>query len=315
MTALSRLPTASSHIPRRRALASLATLGLGLGTLLAGCGSGDTFEPLSPTRVISFGDGWSDLGQTSGKRYTVNDGSTNIWVQQMAANYSRSISPSTSGGLGFAYGGARVDTGANAISSQITTFLAANTIGTSDLLVIDAGIAELAALGQDRINGILASDSALNSAADTAGRALAAQVRRLTAAGGKHVVIANAPDLGKTPYASTNGRQSAFTAATRTFNDAIKLALADVTSGVLLIDNEAYVNLLYNDPDNYFDNSDAKSDTAACSTASALDCTQSTLASGVSDYNIYLFADDRHPTPAAHRLIGDNAYNKIKARW
>jgi phospholipase/lecithinase/hemolysin len=30
---------------------------------------------------------------------------------------------------------------------------------------------------------------------------------------------------------------------------------------------------------------------------------------------VYLYADDRHLAPTAHRLMGDAAYSKIKARW
>jgi phospholipase/lecithinase/hemolysin len=33
------------------------------------------------------------------------------------------------------------------------------------------------------------------------------------------------------------------------------------------------------------------------------------------DYNIYFFADQVYPTPAAHRLFGDFAYTRMRARW
>ncbi len=294
-------------------LTSRLALVVAAGMLVSACGSGTTFEPLAPTRVISFGDGLSDLGQT-GSRFTMNDGSVNIWVERVAVNYSKTITASVTGGLGFAYGGARIDTGANSISNQISTFLslpaATSTLGASDLIVIDAGIAELAALAQDRVAGTLASDSALNTAADTAGKALAIQVRRLTAAGAKHVVIANALDFGKTPFASTVGRAAAFTAATRAFNDSLKIALADLSTGVLLVDNEAYVNLLYNSPETLGTGGIA---TAAACTGAVTLCTDT--ANVVSNYTVYLFADDRHLTPNAHRLVGDNAYSKIKTRW
>lgn len=298
---------------RLRGLRLVGACTVALGALLAGCGSGSTFEPLVPTRFVSFGDGLSDLGQT-GTRYTVNDGTTNIWVQQLAASYGLNITASASvGGLGFAAGNARVDTGVNPISAQITTFLAGNTIGTSDVLVVDAGIAELVALA-----GLHPTDPALVTAADLAGKALGAQVKRLTAAGAKHVVVANSPDLGKTPFAVGIPRVAGLTAATRAFNDGIKIALADVTSGVLLVDNEAYINTLHATPSSL--GSGGNVTTPACSTTTApiaLNCTTATLSVGVttSTYNLYLYADDRYPAPAAHRLIGSNAYNKVKARW
>jgi outer membrane lipase/esterase len=298
----------NSLLSRRQSLKSLIGVGLGAGLVLSGCGSGTTFEPLVPTRIVSFGDGWSYVGLT-GDRFTVNDSSINIWVEQVASSYSLTLQPNTAGGFSFAKGGARVNTGVDSIQDQITAYLAANTIGTSDLLVIDAGLSELIALATAN-----ASDTDLSNAADLAGKALAAQVLSLTAAGAKHVVIANAADLGKTPYATAQARATGLTAATRAFNDGLKIALAGVTTDILLVDNEAYVNTLYNSATALL-GSGANITTAACSTPSAQTCTASTLAAGVTSYNLHLFADDRHITPAAHRLLGDNASTKIKARW
>jgi outer membrane lipase/esterase len=280
--------------------------GLALTALLASCGSGSTFEPLVPTRVISFGDGLSDVGQT-GSKFTVNDGTVNIWVERVATSYGRTLIASTTpGGLGYAQGNSRVSSGANPISNQISSFLASNTIGKSDLLIVDAGVAELAALAVDN-----PTDPALASAADAAGRALAAQVLRLTAAGAQHVVIANAPDLGKSPLATTApARVAGLSAATRAFNDGLKIALATVTSGVLLIDNESYVNSIHNSPATLGLGGNVT--TAAC-TGAVTACTGT--ANVVSNYGVYLYADDRHLAPTAHRLMGDAAYSKIKARW
>lgn len=284
---------------------TLAGLTLGIGILLSGCGSGSTFEPLVPARVISFGDGLSDLGQT-GSRFTVNDSSVNIWVERVATNYGSTITASASGGLGFARGGSRVDTGANSIADQITAFLAANVIGANDLLLIDAGVSELAGLA-----AVHATDPAFSAAADAAGKALVAQVQRLTNAGAKHVVIANAPDLGKSPLAaSAPARVAGYTAATRAFNDGMKIALASFSANVLLVDNEAFVNALHVTPATLGTGGNV---TAAACTGVVTACTGS--ANVVSNYTVYLYADDRHFAPTAQRLLGDNAYNKIKARW
>jgi outer membrane lipase/esterase len=278
-------------------------LALGLSTLLAACGSGSTFEPLVPTRFISFGDGYSDLGQQAGgNRYTVNDGSVNIWVAQLATSYGRTITASVNGGLGFAKGDARITD----IAAQIDIFLGANTIGKSDVLVIDPGVAELVAL--DLAN---ATDAALNAAATGAGKALAAQVLRLTAAGGKHVVIVNAPDLGKTPFAV--GRTGRLSKATRDFNDSLKVELASVTNSVLLVDNEAYFNTIFNNAASFLGAGAVTASGACLALANA--CTPTTLATGVTNYNLHVFADSLYPTPATHRLIGTNAYNRVRERW
>jgi outer membrane lipase/esterase len=286
---------------RRQALRCLSAASA--ASVLAACGSGSTFEPLVPTRFVSFGDGWSDLGQT-GNRSTVNDGSTNIWVQQMAESYGGTITAQATGGLGYAQNGARIDTGANSMADQITSFLGANAIGISDVLVLDAGLSELLTLA-----GTL-SGASLNTAAGLAGKALATQAKRLTAAGGKHVVVTNAIDAGKTPFAITANRTTELSDATRAFNDALKIALSDVTNGMLLVDMEAYVNIVHTTPASYLGSS-AVINAAACP-AAADTCT---TANANASYNSFIFADDRHPTPAMHRLIGINAYNQVIGRW
>ncbi len=297
-------------LPRFVAALSISLLAAS-ALFLTACGSGSTFQPLNPTRVISFGDGLSDVGQTGGK-FTVNDGTVNIWIERVATSYGKTITAQISGGLGYAQGSSRVDTGANSIKDQITTFLPGS-IGASDLLIIDAGVAELAALATANPT----DNAALNAAATVAGRALAAQVLRLTAAGAKHVVIANAPDLGKTPFAALQTRTAALTAASRAFNDSLKTALAGVTDNVLLVDNEAYVNLLFNSPSNLGTGGTASVPACATATFNTSTCTTATLNIGVTTltYNLSLFADDRHLAPSAHRLLGDNAFSKIRARW
>jgi outer membrane lipase/esterase len=292
--------SSTSFATRRQALHAFGAAAS--SAMLAACGSGSTFEPLVPSRFVSFGDGWSDLGQT-GSRFTVNDGSVNIWVQQMAAIYGRTITAQAAGGLGFAQGGARVNTGANSITDQITAFLAANTIATNDVLVIDAGVSEMIALASSL------ATTALNTAVTASANALAVQVRRLVAAGGKHVVIANAPDIGKTPFGIS--RAAELLSATRSFNDALKTNLADITSAVLLIDNEAYVNTLITTPG--IIGAGAVVNAAACTPG--VNTSTCTTATAVASYNVYLYADDRHPAPGAARLIGSNAYNKVKERW
>jgi outer membrane lipase/esterase len=86
-----------------------------------------------------------------------------------------------------------------------------------------------------------------------------------------------------------------------------------VTSNLLLVDNEAYVNLVHTTPTSYLP-ANPVVNAAAC-TAATFNSTTCTPATANANYAAYLFADDRHPTPAAHRLIGDNAYNKVKERW
>ena len=51
----------------------LACVGLIAGTLsLWGCGSASTYDPITPTRIVAFGDALVDVGQT-GRTVTVKD--------------------------------------------------------------------------------------------------------------------------------------------------------------------------------------------------------------------------------------------------
>lgn len=60
---------------------------------MVACGSGTTESALSPARFVAFGDGFSDLGE-GGARYTINDGSANIWSQYMANLFGQNLTTS-----------------------------------------------------------------------------------------------------------------------------------------------------------------------------------------------------------------------------
>jgi outer membrane lipase/esterase len=281
---------------------------------LSACGSGSTVEPLVPANFVSFGDGATDLGQT-GQRFTVNDGTVNTWAEQTAITYGRTLTASVTGGLGYARGGARISTGANSLEAQITAHLNKGAIGTNDVLLVDGGATELFALAQSRLSGAIANDTALNAAAKTAGQAMAAQVRRLPAAGARHVVVSNSYNISQSPFATANTITAALSGASREFNDALKIALVDLGNTVLLVDAEAYFSLVYNNGTSYLGAS-ANVTGKACTTPTANTCTLTTLTGGTgSNYNAYMFADDRYFTSNLNRLWGAQVYTKIKARW
>ena len=61
--------------------------------LLAACGGGNVESQLVPSRIIAFGDGFSDLGQ-GGTRYTVNDSSVNATIGSRLTPLSTGVAPS-----------------------------------------------------------------------------------------------------------------------------------------------------------------------------------------------------------------------------
>ena len=97
-------------------------------SLLAACGSGSTVQQLTPTRFMAVGDGMIDLGH-DGKRYTINDGSM-LWTQQLASHFGLTLADSSTGGLSYARGNARITAadptggGAPSLSAQVDALLA-----------------------------------------------------------------------------------------------------------------------------------------------------------------------------------------------
>ena len=118
--------------------------------LLTACGSSSVESAFTPTRIVSFGDALSDVGQT-GTRFTINDGSTNVWTQQFAASYGTTLTAASAGGQGYARGNARVLNSPDAagfaatltVKQQIDAFLAADKVGSGDMVVLNGGISDV----------------------------------------------------------------------------------------------------------------------------------------------------------------------------
>ncbi len=293
-----------------------AALTLSACALLASCGSGtSTVNALVPTRFIVMGDGLADLRTP---RYTVNDGSSNVWVEQLAGSYGLSVTAQSAGGQGWAQGNARValkpDAAGNTttltLTEQVDAFLATNTIGKDDVVVLSAGISDLVAQATAFKAGSITEAQAVANATE-AGKALAGLARRLVAAGGTHVVVAGVYNLGRSPYAAANGLTSLLDNASLKYNEALLVAAVDLGANVLYIDTAFRYNQLISRPS---DNGFSNSVNAACTTPTVTTCTPSTITAGI-DYNTYIFADDRYFTPGAQRSFGDYAYQRMKTRW
>ena len=311
----------------RRALLALASVSV---LLLAACGSGTIESQLQPTRIIVFGDAFSDLGQT-GSRYTVNDGSVNVWTAQVAASFGVSLATAASGGTSYATGNARIvthpDAAGNAltptIKEQIDTFLASGRIGANDLVIISGGISDVVAQMALVTSGAQTGPQAV-AAAGQAGRDLAAQVRRLVQAGGTHVVVTGTYNLGRSPWATASAQAALLTEASQKLNDELLVNMVDLGANALYVDAALHYNLVVSLPASYaMTNATSPICTSVDSGPgigigagqinSAL-CTTGTVVAGA-DYNVYAFADLIYPTPTGHRKFGEYAYNRIRSRW
>ena len=310
----------------RRALLWAATAS---AMLLAACGSGSIESQLTPTRLIVFGDAMADLGQT-GSRYTVNDGTTNIWTAQLAARFGKTLTTAAAGGTSYATGNARVvakpDAAGNAatptVKEQIDSFLASGSFSNTDLVIVNAGTADVIAEAAAFSAGAQTQDQMLADLKQ-AGRDLGTQVRRLVDAGAKQVVVVGPYNLGRSAWAKeVTTLASPLEAGVSRFNDEMLVSVVDLGANVLYVDAALYFNLVTASPAGY-DLSNVTNPactsvdpgagigTGAGQVNSAL-CTASTV---VSNSSVYLFADRVYVGPVAHRKFGDYAYDRIRARW
>ncbi|HXE50889.1 MAG TPA: SGNH/GDSL hydrolase family protein [Ramlibacter sp.] len=311
----------------RRALLALASAA---ALLVAACGSGTIESQLQPSRIVAFGDGFSDLGQ-AGSRYTVNDGTANVWLHEFAVRFGLTLTATAAGGTSYATGNARINTKPDAagnsatptVTQQVDQFLAGNAIGANDLMVINGGIADIVAEMAKVNSGAQTSDQMI-ATVKQAGRDLGAQVRRLVQAGGAHVMVVGTYDLGKSPWATITGQATLLSDASVQFNDQLLLSIVDLGANVLYVDAALEFNLMIASPPS-FNMTDATNPvctsvdpgpgigTGAGQVNSAL-CNTSTLLAGA-DYTHFLFADRIYPTPQGHRTFGDFAFDRIRARF
>ncbi|GAB3669493.1 SGNH/GDSL hydrolase family protein [Ramlibacter alkalitolerans] len=318
--------------------------------LLASCGGGSIVSSFTPSRIIAFGDGMADLGQTrrdidpNGRRFTVNDGSINNWTHFVANGFGLPLAPSRAGGLSFAIGNARVtattdaagNTGTPSVTQQIDAFLAANTLGDNDLVLVSAGTSDVIVQAKAVMDGTLTADQAQQNVQQAANE-LAAQVRRLVDAGASHVVVVGPYNLGRSAWAIETGqaalleRLSAVSGNTganqpRSFDERLLIAMVDLGADVLYVDAALEYNLVTFNPGG-FDltnvttpvcNDQARDPGPGIGTgANQLDstlCTPSTIVAGA-DYTRFLFADRVYPTPHGHAIFGDFAFTRIRDRW
>lgn len=295
--------------------------------LLAACGSSSIESALKPEQLITFGDGYSFVRE---QRYTVNNGTVNNWTLQLLDHYQKNGS-ATGGLVSFAEGNTRIaqhpDAAGNAttptITEQVDRFLAMGTPKPNDLLLLNGGISDLI-VGMAAVRAGTQTPDQFVANARLNGQALAAQVRRLVAAGASHIAVTGTYDLGKTPWAKSIGQEALLSQASSRFNESLLVAINDLSQHVLYVDAAYYVNLYESSPSSFSFNN---ATTPVCTSVDAGNgigigqgqvnsalCTSATLLPDA-DADRYVFADAVYLTPSAHRQLGTYAYDKLRARW
>jgi phospholipase/lecithinase/hemolysin len=325
--------------------------------VLAACSGDGGDHDLNVTSVASFGDSLSDLGAyqwgpvaaADGGRYTTNAGK--LWVEHVAEHYGTWVernrtggtgnpSPSVSGGLGYAQGGARValqpgyggtpsgtagvpvEAGALPIRQQVDAHLAATggSIPLKQLILMMGGANDiffaLDALEISVVNGTPPAVAQQTAAAaiTKAANDLAGEVRRLVAAGATKVVVADVPNVALTPAgaAASADARALMTALTELFNGTVAQGIAGL-AGVVRIDSNAWITQTIANP---AATGFANVGRPACTFPSPLNpaslfCSRATLAEPGAE-NAYLFADGVHPSAGGHRAFANYVIDRIR---
>jgi hypothetical protein len=324
--------------------------------VLVGCGgASSTVNPLTPTRIIAFGDSFSTVDTSGYATYSVNASATNATVaSRIAAIYGFTLKYISSSSAVIASGTAYSYAAGTATSSntatQISTYLTYNTPGSSDLFIITAGT-------QDIIAAAPTNDT---TAIATAATALTAAIQTLTNAGAQYVMVMQPINVARTPpflalngvrpagtYASYNSYAQALSydsgTACQSFSCLLSTKLNSAypaTSShqpILLVDLMSYFNLITGTTNTGSANTFGtygvtNPDLVVCTTASwtgypttTPSCTTSTLATTSTNqytstswtYATSVFAYDYFTTPYVNQLMGDYIYNYnfYRAGW
>ncbi len=263
-----------------------------------------------------FGDSLTDAG-TFGARFTTNPGP--VWAQVLAQRNGSTATPATQGGNDYAQGGARVTqlpgyppippiASAVPISTQIQTYLASGPINSKALYSVWGGGNDVFTQLAARQAGII-NDSQLQANVGLAATQLAQQVGVLSAAGARYILVLNLPDIGRTPAFASTPQSASVSALTSFYNSTMSAGLDALHVNLIRLNIFELFNEVIANPASF---GIANVTSPACTTASSLQCTPSTLVSPGAAQT-YLFADPVHPTTAGHQIISDYAASVITA--
>ena len=285
-----------------------------LRVLVAVLAIGSAQQAAAFSALFTFGDTLSDTGNV----YLASGGATPtppyfngrfsdgpVWVEYLAAGLGLPADSTASllGGNNYAFGGARIN-GTSPVPGLLQQI--GGLWGPSHAEADPNALYVVVAGGNNLRDARSAFPS--NSAADIAGRQAAAEAAigdlassldLLASRGAQHVLIANQPDLGRTPEAVGIGLQSATSDVTARFNALIPF-LAATGAGfglnVSLLDLAALSSAVFDDALN---NGGATYGINNVLTP----CGSFSGSIGIS-CNVSLFSDALHPSGRAHQLIG-----------
>jgi outer membrane lipase/esterase len=258
------------------------------------------------TNAYIFGDSLSDAGQYNGKRFTTNPGLTA--AMYVAQNWGLTATPSFTGGLDYAQGGARVNSPSPLVPAGVPDFSVVQQVGLQlaktpildprALYQIQGGANDIFVLAQQFLGGQI-TQAQLQASVVQAATDLAGQVVRLRAAGAQYIILQALPNIGQTPFAASLGAQSTFAQLSSLFNNTLNAAIGASGVQVIQFNTSALLGEIIANPSLYgFVNTKDQ----VCTTQSSLDCTPQTIVQGGNPLT-WVFADGVHPTTGADLVL------------
>ncbi len=254
-----------------------------LGLMAAAAGPAQAFA-----KIYVFGDSLSDSGNVG--RFSNGP----VWVERLAERFGTAAEPSKHGGTNYAIGGAlAAGRSENALSAQAARFIRSRDGGRAEpdaLYIVWAGGNDLLAQMRGMAPG----------AAEAAAEAIGGVVERLAAAGARHFLVPNLPDIGRTPEARSRGEAAMLAGReiARAYNAAVDRALASAAAGhpisIHRLDTFRLLETVAADP-------------AAAGFDNVTDACAYRAGAGCADPDRFVFWDGIHPTTAAHARLAQEA--------
>lgn len=267
---------------------------------------GTTLQAGQVTGIVAFGDSLSDVGNSylafgypPAPYYQGHYSNGPIWLEDLAGMLGVAApTPSQAGGTDNAWGFAQTGTGYSTaslpsspmvpnIGTQISTYLASNTLSSTQLVTIWGG-------ANDFLNG-----GQTNPAVPV--NNLATEITTLAAAGGKLFMVPNLPLLGDIPATNTlpQSQRDGLNALSVGFDMLLQNELNTLQQSLKITIYQPNIEALF---ENVMANPGAYGFT---------DVTDALLYSGDPTALGYLFWDTVHPTTAAGQFIADVAFASI----
>ena len=309
--------------------------------LLVSCG-GESLVAFVPDRVLVFGDQASVITlepvASQGKKYTINalneDGSFKcvgnpIWVQILASAYGFGFpecpGPTPVGTTpasrilaqpGATAGGTRAIDLAQQITQQLNKPVAeGGGFSSNDLVTVFVGVNDVVAAFKRYEAG--ESAAAVAAQAEAAGIAIATQVARIAAAGGK-VIVATVPDVGVTPYGRSKdlAGSALLTFLTIRVNNQFLVELQNSGNNngrqIGLIELNPYLLNVIAFPGSFgYADGDGVSKAACLDLPLPPNCTTATLNTGAGPFN-WLWATELQLSPGGHLQLGSLATSRAQ---